>query len=186
MPILMLLIKAILVQDLNQFFVLHLTFENDGISVVGDGKFTIIGDGSLYCQGNAVLCPGEVNYYFTDGSFYCSGDLFAHIDGVGIIDNITGNNNCSGFGFAVPPPIFSGIPLTPQPVCIGYSSTYSIRGSGSFNTSRLLGMLYCDSTLQEVTSDVATYSSYEESLSCNGTGIFFFEGMGKFRNICGQ
>jgi len=78
----------------------------------------------------------------------------------------------------VPPPIFSGEPLTPQPVCIGYGSSYSIRGSGAFNTSKLLGTLNCDLTLQEVTSDVATYSSYEEPFSCNGTGIFFFEGMG--------
>ena len=152
--------------------------ENGGVSVVGDGEYTIIGDDSLYCYGNTVLCPGEINYYFTNGRFYCAGDLFAHIDGVGVIENITGNNNCSGFGFAVPPPIFSGTPLTPQPVCIGYGSAYSIRGTGPFNTSRLLGMLNCDSTLQEVTSDVATYFSYEESFSCNGTGIFFFEGMG--------
>ena len=152
--------------------------ENGGISVVGDGEFTIIGDDNLYCDGNAVLCPGEINYYFTDGHFYCTGDLFAHIDGVGSIEYITGNNNCSGFGFAVPPPIFSGTPLTPQPVCIGYSNQYYLDGEGTFNISRIIGTISCNLDLQEVNSDVLTYSSYAQPFNCSGAGIFFLEGIG--------
>ena len=152
--------------------------ENGGISVVGDGEFTIIGDDSLYCEGNAVLCPGEINYYFTDGRFYCTGDLFAHIDGVGVIENITGNNNCSGLGFAVPPPIFSGTPLTPQPVCIGYSNQYYLDGEGTFNISRIIGTISCNLDVQEVNSDILTYSSYVQPFNCSGAGIFFLEGIG--------
>ena len=146
---------------------------NGSIFVLGSGEFTIIGDDSLYCNGSAVLCPGEINYYFTDGSFYCSSDLFAHIDGMGIIGDISGSNNCSGFGFPIPPPI-----LTPQPVCIGYSNQYYLDGEGTFNISRLLGTIICNLDLQEVKSDVLTYSSYAQPFNCNGTGIFFLEGIG--------
>ena len=150
----------------------------DGISVSGDGEFTIIGDESLYCQGSVVLCPGKINYYFTDGSFYCSGDLFAHIDGVGTIFSITGKNNCSGFGFGVPPPISSGTPLTPQPVCIGYGNEFYLSGEGTFNISRILGTIDCNLDLQEVNSDVLTYSSYAQPFNCSGAGIFYLEGIG--------
>ena len=88
-----------------------------------------------------------------------------------MIKNITGVNNCSGFGFGVPP-IISGTPLTPQPSCIGFGDHYQINGSGTFNTSRLLGDLNCNVTTQEPNSDVYTFSSHDESFICNGSGIF--------------
>ena len=42
---------------------------DENVTFTGDGDFTIVGDKELYCTGNAVLCPGEINYYFTDGLF---------------------------------------------------------------------------------------------------------------------
>ena len=155
------------------------TFAIDGsvVTMRGEGEFTIIGDEHLYCTGDAVLCPGEINYYFTDGYFYCSSDVFAHITGTGIIENITGANNCSGLGFGTPP-IVSGTPLISQASCIGIGDQYEISGNGTFNTSRLLGTLSCNVRLQEPNSDVYTFSSNEESFNCNGNGIFEFEGIG--------
>ena len=147
------------------------------VMLIGDGEFTIIGDKELYCTGNAVLCPGEINYYFTDGHFYCSSDVFAYINGTGNIENITGVNNCSGFGFGVAP-IISGAPLSPQPSCIGFDDDYQIRGNGTFNTSRLLGELSCNVSFHEPKSDLLEFSSYKESFSCVGNGIFAFEGTG--------
>ena len=150
---------------------------NKNVTVRGDGEFTIIGDEELYCTGDVVLCPGEINYYFTDGHFYCSSNVFAYINGTGIIENIACVNNCSGIGFGIPP-IISGTPLTPQPSCIGFGDQYQIYGSGTFNASRLLGGLDCNITLQEADSDVYIFSSYRESFNCNGRGIFVFNGMG--------
>ena len=150
---------------------------DESVMLTGNGEFTIVGDEELDCTGNAVLCSGEINYYFTDGYFYCSSNVFAYINGTGIIENITGANNCSGFGFGVPP-IISGTPLTPQPSCIGFGDQYQINGSGSFNTSRLLGDLDCNVTLEETNSDVYTFSSNQEQFNCSGSGIFMFEGTG--------
>ena len=150
---------------------------DENVTLIGDGEFTIIGDEQLYCTGNVVLCPGKINYYFTDGYFYCSSDVFAYINGTGTIMNITGVNNCSGFGFGVPP-IISGTLLTPQPTCIGFSDQYQINGNGTFNTSRLIGSLNCSVKLQEANSDVHTFSSNEESFSCDGSGIFVLDGIG--------
>ena len=159
------------------------TFAIDGsfdesVTIRGEGEFTIIGDEQLYCMGDAVLCPGEINYYFTDGYFYCSSDVFAHVNGTGTIENITGANNCSGSGFGTPP-IVSGTPLIPQASCIGIGDQYVISGNGTFNTSRLLGTLSCNVRLQEPNSDVYTFFSNEESFNCNGNGIFEFEGIGE-------
>ena len=155
------------------------TFANVGenATLIGNGEFTIIGDKDLYCTGNVLLCPGEINYYFTDGRFNCSSDTFIHINGTGTIENVTGVNNCSGLGFGVPP-IFSGTSLTPQPSCIGFGDQYQISGNGTFNTSKLLGVLKCNVTLQEPNSDVSAFSSYEESFNCTGSGIFSFDGRG--------
>ena len=150
---------------------------DENVVLMGDGEFTIIGDKELYCSGNAVLCPGEINYYFTDGYFYCSSDVFAYINGTGNIENVSGVNNCSGFGFGVTP-IISGAPLTPQTSCIGFGDEYQIRGNGTFNTSRLLGELNCNVTFQEPKSDLLKFSSYKESFTCAGNGIFIFEGTG--------
>ena len=150
---------------------------DESISLTGDGEFTIVGDKELSCTGNAVLCPGEINYYFTDGYFYCSSNVFTYINGTGMIENITGVNNCSGFGFGIPP-IISGTPLTPQPSCIGFGNQYQINGSGSFNASRLTGSLNCNVTFQEPDSDVYIFSSNQEPFNCNGNGIFMFEGTG--------
>ena len=150
---------------------------DESISLTGDGEFTIVGDKELSCTGNAVLCPGEINYYFTDGYFYCSSNVFTYINGTGMIENITGVNNCSGFGFGIPP-IISGTPLTPQPSCIGFGNQYQINGSGTFNASRLTGGLSCNVTFQEPNSDVYTFSSNQEPFNCNGNGIFMFEGTG--------
>ena len=158
------------------------TFAIDGIMdenviLIGVGEFTIIGDEKLYCKGNAVLCPGEINYYFTDGHFYCSSDVFVHINGTGTIENITGANNCSGFGFGVLP-IASGALLTPQPSCIGFGNHYQINGNGTFDISRLIGSLNCNVRLQEPNSDVYTFSSIEELFNCSGNGIFVLDGFG--------
>ena len=150
---------------------------DENVTLIGEGEFTIIGDEQLHCAGNVVLCPGEINYYFTDGYFYCSSDVFAHINGTGTIKNITGVNNCSGFGFGVPP-IISGTLLTPQPSCIGFSDQYQISGNGTFNTSRLIGSLNCIARIQEPNSDVHTFSSNEELFNCNGSGIFLLGGTG--------
>ena len=150
---------------------------DEDVMLMGIGEFTIIGDKDLYCTGNAVLCPGEINYYFTDGYFYCSSDVFVYINGIGSIENISGVNNCSGFGFGAAP-IISGAPLSPQPSCIGFSDEYQISGNGTFNTSRLLGELNCNVTFQEPDSDLYIFSSFEESFSCTGNGIFVFEGTG--------
>ena len=150
---------------------------DEDVMLMGIGEFTIIGDKYLYCTGNAVLCPGEINYYFTDGHFYCSSDVFVYINGIGSIENISGVNNCSGFGFGAAP-IISGAPLSHQPSCIGFSDEYQIIGNGTFNTSRLLGELDCNVTFQEPDSDLHIFSSFEESFSCTGNGIFAFEGTG--------
>ena len=151
--------------------------DDENVTVIGEGEFTIIGDEQLYCTGSAVLCPGEINYYFTDGYFYCSSDDFAHINGTGTIENITGINNCSGLGFGAPP-ITSGTPLPPRASCIGFGDQYQINGNGTFNSSRLIGTLNCNLRLQEPDSDVYTFSSNEESFSCEGSGIFAFDGTG--------
>ena len=150
---------------------------DENITLIGDGEFTIIGDEQLYCTGDVVLCPGKINYYFTDGYFYCSSDVFVHINGTGTITNITGVNNCSGFGFGIPP-IISGTLLTPQPTCIGFSDQYQISGNGTFNISRLIGSLNCSVNLQEPNSDVHTFSSNEEPFNCDGSGIFVLDGTG--------
>ena len=150
---------------------------DENVTLIGEGEFTIIGDEELYCTGSAVLCSGEINYYFTNGYFYCSSDVFAHINGTGTIENVTGANNCSGFGFGAPP-IISGTPLTPQASCIGFGDQYQISGNGTFNSSRLLGTLNCNVRLQEPNSDVYIFSSNEESINCNGSGIFAFDGTG--------
>ena len=150
---------------------------DENVTLIGEGEFTIMGDEELYCTGNVVLCPGKINHYFTDGYFYCSSNVFAHINGTGTIKDITGINNCSGFGFGVPP-IVSGTPLTPQPSCIGFSDQYQISGNGTFNISRLIGSLNCSVKLQEPNSDVYTFSSNAESFNCNGRGVFLFDGTG--------
>ena len=77
-----------------------------------------------------MLCPGEINYYFTDGYFYYSSDVFAHISGLGTIENITGANNCSGLGFGTPP-IVSGTLLIPQASYIRIGDQYAISGNGT-------------------------------------------------------
>ena len=82
---------------------------------------------------DTVLCPGEINYYFTDEYFYCSSNVFAHINGSGTIENITGANNCSGSGFGTPP-IVSGSPLISQVSCIGIGDHYAVRCNGTFNS----------------------------------------------------
>ena len=150
---------------------------DENVTLIGEGEFTIIGDEELYCTGSTLLCPGEINYYFTDGYFNCSSDVFAHINGTGTIENVTGANNCSGTGFGAPP-IVSGTPLAPRASCIGFGDEYQISGNGTFNTSRLLGTLNCNVTLQEPNSDVYIFSSNEESFNCNGSGIFVFDGAG--------
>ena len=149
----------------------------ENVTVTGNGEFTIIGDEALYCTGNAVLCPGEINYYFTDGYFYCFSDSFVYINGTGTIENVTGVNNCSGLGFGIPP-IISGTPLSPQPSCIGFGNQYQINGNGTFNISRLLGRINCSVPLQEPNSDIYTFSSNQESFNCSGSGIFMFDGIG--------
>ena len=151
--------------------------DDENVTVIGEGEFTIIGDEQLYCTGSAVLCPGEINYYFTEGYFYCSSDVFVHINGTGTIENITGANNCSGVGFGAPP-ITSGTLLTPRASCIGFGDQYQFSGNGTFNSSRLLGTLNCNVRLQEPNSDVYIFSSNEESFNCSGSGIFAFNGTG--------
>ena len=107
--------------------------DDESVTVIGEGEFTIIGDEQLYCTGSAVLCPGEINYYFTEGYFYCSSDVFVHINGTGTIENITGANNCSGVGFGALP-ITSGTLLTPRASCIGFGDQYQFNGNGTFNS----------------------------------------------------
>ena len=126
----------------------HTSFPNTGLmcsGTVNEISVTMQWDNVVYSE----FWPFQVFiiWYIVNKMINMVISLHAYINGTGNIENITGANNCSGFGFGTPS-ITSGTPLTSQPSCIRLGDQYQIRGNGTFNISRLMGALYCNVTLQ--------------------------------------
>ena len=149
-------------------------------SLSGEGSYTVnVRNGSISCFG-ATFSYND-SYAITSGPFFCEGNGFFVLDGLGLLYTVTSYeyNNCTS--------LIDSIPYIPgnafvQTSCIG-SGTYAFLGNGIFtvvvNTSLPNSGLACLGIANEVSfSNGTAFTQTFGPFSCISSGYLTINGTG--------